>query len=74
VIDAAIGGMGVALAKRCWIRRDLAEGRLVQLFPELTLPVEFSYFFVYPQDRADDTRIQAFMRWVKEEYAADPMA
>ena len=74
VIDAAIGGMGVALAKRCWIRRDLAEGRLVQLFPELTLPVEFSYFFVYPQDRADDARIQAFMRWVKEEYAADPMA
>ena len=74
VIDAAIGGAGVALVKRCWIRRDLAEGRLVQLFPELTLPVEFSYFFVYPQDRADDARIQAFMRWVKEEYAADPMA
>jgi len=73
VIDAAIGGMGVALAKRCWIRRDLAEGRLVQLFPELTLPVEFSYFFVYPQDRADDTRIQAFMRWAQAEYAADPM-
>jgi len=67
VIDAAIDGLGVALAKRNWISRDVAAGRLVELFPDLTLPVEFSYYLVYPKARADDPRIQAFATWVREE-------
>ncbi len=69
VIDAAIGGLGVALAKRIWVARDLAEGRLVRLFPQISLPVEHGYFFVYPEDRADDPRIGAFLAWMRQEVA-----
>ena len=71
VIDAAIDGLGVALAKKSWVQQDLAEGRLVRPFAELSLPVEFSYFIVYPQDRANDPRIRAFMAWVREELVRD---
>ncbi|WP_233233533.1 transcriptional regulator GcvA [Bordetella sp. LUAb4] len=71
VIDAAIDGLGVALAKRNWIRRDIAAGRLVEPFPDLALTIEFSYYLVYPEERAADPRIQAFAAWVREEGARD---
>ncbi len=71
VIDATIDGLGVALAKRSWVDRDLLEGRLVRPFADLTLSVEFSYFFVYPQDRADDPRLRLFLDWVRQEVARD---
>ncbi|MDM0078080.1 transcriptional regulator GcvA [Variovorax sp. J2P1-59] len=71
VIDAAIDGLGVALAKKSWVQQDLLKGRLVRPFPDLSLPVEFSYFIVYPQDRVSDPRIEAFMAWVREELARD---
>ncbi len=70
VIDAAIDGLGVALAKRIWVERDVAAGRLVELFPEHALPVEFSYYVVYSAEREADPRIQAFMAWVREECQA----
>ncbi|OZI31220.1 LysR family transcriptional regulator [Bordetella genomosp. 10] len=71
VIDAAIDGLGVALAKRNWVRRDIAAGRLVEPFPDLALRIEFSYFLVYPEERESDPRIQAFAAWVREELARD---
>lgn len=67
VINAAILGLGVALAKRNWFSDDIAEGRLVEPFPELALPVQFAYYLVYPEERVEDARIQAFMTWVREE-------
>ena len=69
VIDAAMDGLGVALAKRPWVSRDVAEGRLIEPFAALTLPVEFAYYLVYPEERAADPRIQAFAAWVREERA-----
>jgi LysR family glycine cleavage system transcriptional activator len=71
VIDAAIDGLGIALAKRNWIHKDLAEGRLVELFPELTLKVEFSYYLVYPEERINDARIQAFTQWMRKELGTE---
>ncbi|OZI42117.1 LysR family transcriptional regulator [Bordetella genomosp. 5] len=71
VIDAAMDGLGVALAKRPWVSRDIAEGRLIEPFPALTLPVQFAYYLVYPEERAADPRIQAFAAWVREEQAAE---
>jgi LysR family glycine cleavage system transcriptional activator len=70
VINAAIDGLGVALAKKNWVLKDLADGLLVRPF-ELALPVEFSYFMVYPQDRRADPRIAAFVAWVHEEIERD---
>ncbi|MES2187046.1 MAG: transcriptional regulator GcvA [Pseudomonadota bacterium] len=69
VIDAAIDGLGVALAKKEWVVRDLARGLLVRPF-ETSLAVEFSYWIVYPEERATDARITAFMAWMRQELAA----
>jgi len=73
VIAAAVDGLGVALVKKNWVMKDLADGLLVKPF-DVTLPVEFSYFMVYPQDRAADARIAAFVSWVHEERAKDEAA
>jgi len=70
VIDAAIDGLGVALVKKNWVLKDLADGALVRPF-DLSLPVEFSYYMIYPQERMSDRRIAAFVAWVHEEIARD---
>jgi LysR family glycine cleavage system transcriptional activator len=66
VIDAAMDGLGVALAKKSWVEADLAAGRLVRPF-DLSLFVEFAYFLVYPEGRAGDPLIAAFADWVRRE-------
>lgn len=73
VINAAIDGLGVALAKKNWVEKDLEEGRLVRPF-DISLPVEFSYFLVYPESRADDRLITTFVDWVRSEVAKDTAA
>jgi LysR family glycine cleavage system transcriptional activator len=73
VINAAIDGLGVALAKKNWVVKDLADGLLVRPF-DISLPVEFSYFIVYPQERVEDRRIAAFVDWVRQEVAGDQAA
>jgi len=70
VIDAALDGLGVALAKRNWVERDLAAGYLVRPF-DLSLPVEFAYYVIYPESRIDDQHITQFVRWIHSEVAAD---
>lgn len=70
VIDAALDGLGVALVKKNWIEKDLAAGTLVRPF-EVSLPVEFSYFVVYPESRIGDRHINAFVDWIRSEVAAD---
>jgi LysR family glycine cleavage system transcriptional activator len=60
----------VALAKRSWVERDLAAGYLVRPF-ELSLPVEFAYYVLYPESRIGDRNITQFVRWIHGEVAAD---
>ena len=72
VIAAAVDGLGVALAKRHWVTQDLADGVLLRPF-DLSLPVESSYFIVFPKDRLRDARIATFLAWVREELARDGM-
>jgi LysR family glycine cleavage system transcriptional activator len=66
VIDAAIDGLGVALVKRAWIEKDLAEGKLVQLF-DASLPVRYAYYISYPEGRSDDPAIRCFVDWVQSQ-------
>ncbi|MES2264861.1 MAG: transcriptional regulator GcvA [Pseudomonadota bacterium] len=73
VIDAAVDGLGVALAKRSWVETDLAQGRLVRPFA-LSMPVEFAYYVVYPEQRAANMQIMTFVEWIREELAADTPA
>lgn len=69
VIDAAIDGLGVALAKDSWVEQDLLAGRLVRPFG-VALPVESAYYMVFPKHRAGDVRIATFVDWVRSEGVA----
>ena len=69
VINAAIDGLGVALAKDSWVEQDLAQGRLVRPF-DIVLPVESAYYMLFPTHRVQDVRIATFAEWVRNEAAA----
>lgn len=69
VINAAIDGLGVALAKDSWVEQDLAQGRLIRPF-DISLPVEAAYYMVFPKHRAKDVRIATFADWLRSEAAA----
>ena len=66
VLEAAILGQGIALAKSTIAAADLAEGRVVKPF-ELTLPLEFAYYIVYPESKTLMPKVDVFIRWLKEE-------
>jgi LysR family glycine cleavage system transcriptional activator len=63
VIQAAIGGQGVALGRSPLVNADLAAGRLVKPF-ELALPSEYAFYLVYPEASAAQPKIVAFQEWL----------
>lgn len=67
VIDAAVAGRGVALAKRALVQNDLASGRLVALFPDGTTPVRSAYHIVTARNRPLSPDARAFIAWLKAE-------
>jgi LysR family transcriptional regulator, glycine cleavage system transcriptional activator len=64
VLQAAIGGLGFALAPVSLIAHDMAVGRLMSPLPELRLPLSRHYFGLAP-NAAPET--QHFVRWLMEE-------
>lgn len=68
VLEAAVLGHGVALAGRVIAGGHLATGQLVRPFgPEVTTPVDFSYYLVCLGDVAERRDIAAFREWVLRE-------
>lgn len=68
VIQAAIAGQGVAVARSVLAADDLAAGRLVRPF-ELSLPSEYAYYFVCPEAEADRHKVAVFRDWLVAEAA-----
>ena len=66
VLEAAVAGRGVALAKATLAAADLAAGRIVKL-AEIDQPVEFAYYLVYPAERRQSAKCNAFREWVGAE-------
>ncbi|HDR9501087.1 MULTISPECIES: transcriptional regulator GcvA [Burkholderia cepacia complex] len=64
VLQAAIDGHGVALARSVMARDDLAAGRLVRLFPEITFPSPLAYYIVYREDCSGLAKLVAFRDWL----------
>ncbi len=65
-IQAAVEGLGVAIAIKALVTEDLAAKRLVQPFG----PVRRSgrpFFMVFPPDRLRNRRLRAFIDWVTAE-------
>ncbi|MEM8771986.1 MAG: transcriptional regulator GcvA [Pseudomonadota bacterium] len=69
VIEAAVAGKGVALAKSALALADLEAGRLVIPF-DLTTPTDFAYYIVHPPSRSSSPSVNAFTAWLKEEAAS----
>lgn len=67
VIQAAEQGDGIALARSVLVEHALAEGRLVKPF-ELSLPVEYAYYVVFPPANLERPKVIAFRDWLVEEF------
>jgi LysR family glycine cleavage system transcriptional activator len=70
VIDAAVDGQGVALARTGLAAHDLISGRLVRPF-SLALPVSYAYWIVCPKATAELPKIVTFRKWLLAEAAED---
>ena len=70
VLEAAISGRGVALAKATLAQDDLQAGRLVQPF-EISTPLDFAYYFVCPRARIALRKVEQFRTWLCEQAHAD---
>jgi LysR family glycine cleavage system transcriptional activator len=73
VIEAAMGGRGVALAKRTLAQDDLDAGRLVTPFP-ISTAVDFAYYVVHPKAKGRLPQVKAFVNWISAEAAAHEAA
>jgi LysR family transcriptional regulator, glycine cleavage system transcriptional activator len=67
-VEAAVGGLGVAMGPSALIGADVASGRLITPFPALTLPARGYCAYVRGSARSDP-RITAFCDWLEEQGA-----
>ncbi len=67
VLQAALEGHGVALARSVMARDDLASGRLVRLFPEISFASALAYYVVYRPECASLPKLGAFRDWLLSE-------
>jgi LysR family transcriptional regulator, glycine cleavage system transcriptional activator len=70
VIDAAVDGQGVALARTTLAASDLINGRLVRPFAD-TIPIAKTYWIVCPKATAGLPKIVTFRDWLLAEAARD---
>ncbi|HXZ49736.1 MAG TPA: transcriptional regulator GcvA [Usitatibacter sp.] len=69
-LEAAIDGMGVALAMKPLVRTEIEAGRLVVPF-DLAAPAVFAYYVVVPETPARDPGVEAFRAWLLAEAAPE---
>ena len=70
VIEAAIDGQGVAVARSAIAATALADGRLVRPF-DISLPLAAAYYVVSPQENADRPKVEIFRDWLLAEAAVE---
>jgi LysR family transcriptional regulator, glycine cleavage system transcriptional activator len=73
VIEAAVNGRGVALAKRTLAQADIDAGRLVSPLGVST-EVDFAYHLVHPKAKARMPQVKAFAAWITREAEAHEAA
>jgi LysR family glycine cleavage system transcriptional activator len=70
LMQAAVDGQGIALARSSLIGNDIANGVLVRLF-DIEVPSTNRYWLVYPPRLAQSTKLQRFRAGLREEVARD---
>lgn len=69
VIEAAMNGRGVALAKRALAQADIDAGRLVAPL-QIATAVDFAYYVVHPKAKGRLSQVKAFVNWLIAEAEA----
>jgi LysR family glycine cleavage system transcriptional activator len=69
-IDAAIEGVGVALAMKPLVSADIASGRLVIPF-EASAPTRYAYYLVMPANAVENPGVAAFRSWLLDASAEE---
>lgn len=67
VLQAAIDGQGIALARSVMAQDDLAAGRLIRLFADIQFASPLAYYVVYRSECMSLARLKAFRDWLFEE-------
>jgi len=70
VLQAAIDGHGIALARSVLANDDLKAGRLIRLFPEMQCASTLAYYIVYRAECHSLAKLKAFRDWLIEQAAA----
>ena len=70
-IETAVAGKGVALVPGILAERDIASGRLVRLFP-IGIADANAHWVLCRADRARESRIRTFIKWLCDEAARSP--
>lgn len=68
-LEAALKGLGVALARTAHVVDELAAGQLVRLF-QVRCPSNVAYYLLCPSGQQDQPSIVAFRKWIAEEVSA----
>ncbi|QHB32599.1 LysR family transcriptional regulator [Yersinia canariae] len=63
-IDSAIAGNGILLGQQNLIKKEIAEGSLIQL-SEHRLPVTKPYYLIYPKRTLDKPKAMEFIQWLQ---------
>ncbi|MDC4590974.1 transcriptional regulator GcvA [Acinetobacter baumannii] len=67
VLQAAMEGHGVALARSVMVQKDIQTGRLIRLFPQIHFSSPFSYYLVYRPQYANLPKVKICLDWFFEE-------
>jgi LysR family glycine cleavage system transcriptional activator len=70
VIEAAVLGRGIALAKAALAAEDLRSGRLVQPFASV-MTVDFAYYIVAPRGKLNLPKVSYFIDWLRQQAKAE---
>jgi len=70
VIEAAVLGRGVALAKTALAAQDLRSRRLVQPLPS-SMTVDFAYYIVAPRAKLNLPKVSHFIAWLESQVVPD---
>ncbi len=68
-LEGSLGGLGVAMGPVSFVARDLATGRLVMPFPELSVPAR-SYCTYVRSRLSNETAVRSFGEWLATEGGA----
>jgi len=69
VLQAAVEGHGVAMARSVMAHDDIVSGRLVRLCGDISFESPLAYFIVYRPETAELPRLATFRRWLLSEAA-----